>query len=141
MLLLCGKGHSYWIGFVGIWQMIQNIPQFEIVDDYSFDYIVDYLDIRKNNFSRNFVKTYVSYFPSVFMNCHVLHIHFSSSKVLCCKDDICVRSGKFKSMSGRLNEKLLNFVSFRNYFSRRIHNVICILRFFYGWASFIRDCF
>ena len=28
-------------------------PQFEIVDDYSFDYILDYLDIQKTNFFQN----------------------------------------------------------------------------------------
>ena len=67
-------------------------PQFEIVDDYSFECILDYLDIQKTNFFQNLrpgilLKTMSVISLVFFINCHVLHIHFSSNKVLNFIDD------------------------------------------------------
>ena len=66
-------------------------PQFEIVDD-SFECILDYLDIQKTNFFQNLrpgilLKTMSVISLVFFINCHVLHIHFSSNKVLNFIDD------------------------------------------------------
>ena len=67
-------------------------PQFEIVDDYSFDHIVDYLNIWKTNFYQNLrpgilLNTMSVISPVFFINCHVLHVHFTSNKVLNYIDD------------------------------------------------------
>ena len=67
-------------------------PQFEIVDDDSFECILDYLDIQKTNFFQNLrpgilLKTMSVISLVFFINCHVLHIHFSSNKVLNFIDD------------------------------------------------------
>ena len=90
-LRLCWLGSFILKWFCGHMADDAGYPQFEIVDD-SFECILDYLDIQKTNFFQNLrpgilLKTMSVISLVFFINCHVLHIHFSSNKVLNFIDD------------------------------------------------------